>query len=82
MNILYQNLKKEGLSKINNFKSGKKSKNKKTKPKPQKGSNSENDTPVENHVNTNSPEIVSREPIHEEVLFTHKSNVMSSLISR
>ena len=67
MDILYQNLKKEGLSKNNNFKSGQKSKNKKTKPKPQKRPNPENDTLSQIFVHTVSPVVESREPIYEKV---------------
>ena len=67
MDILYQNLKKEGLNKNTNFKSGQKSKNKKTKPKPQKRPNSENDTLSEIFVHTVSPVVESREPIYEKV---------------
>ena len=67
MDILYQNLKKEGLRKNNVFKSVSKSKNKKTKPKPQKRPNSKNETPSEIFAISDSPVIESREPNDEKV---------------
>ena len=82
MDILYQNLKKEDLSKNNDFKSRPKSKNKKTRPKFEKRPNSENDTPAQILVITDLPVIETREPFDEKVQFAYKSDMTSSLVSR
>ena len=68
MDILYENLKKEGLSKnVSKSKNGQKSKKPKTKQKNQARPNSKNDNLVETIFSTESTVIETKEPSNKEV---------------
>ena len=68
MDILYENLKKEGLSKnVSKSENGQKSKKPKTKQKNQARPNSKNDNLVETIFSTESTVIETKEPSNKEV---------------
>ena len=81
--ILYENLKKEGLSKNGSkSKNGQKSKKPKTKHNSKTRPNSKNENLVETISITESTVIETKEPSYIEVYYVHQSIVTSSLIPR